>query len=403
MVKDLPAIEGGVKTRENFLAFGSPLIEEEAISSVVESLRSGWIGTGPKTQQFERDLESFLSVKHCIVLNSCTAALHLAMKSLGIGPGDEVLVPTFTFCATANSVLYVGGTPVFVDIDPATLNLDIKGIEKKITPKTKAIIPVHIAGLPCDMDAIMAIAHKHKLLVIEDSAHAIEGQYKGKKTGTIAELGCYSFYVTKNITTAEGGAIVTNNSDRIEYLRQASLHGLNVDAWKRFSAAGFKPYEVSTLGFKYNMTDMQSALGLVHLKKVHEYLERRNQIWQSYQKAFADLPITLAPEIPTSYSSGSTHSRHLYIIRLQLDKFKTTRDRILNAIQAEGIGSGIHYKPLHLHEFYKKTLSYRTDEFTHANKIADEILSIPITHKLTEQDCSDIINAVSKVVRFYTK
>lgn len=400
----LPAIEGGKKARDDFLVFGTPLIEEEAISSVVDSLRSGWVGTGPKVKEFEHRMGAHLGIKHAIAVNSCTAALHLSLLAIGVGPGDEVIVPTYTFCATANSVLFTGAKPVFVDVDYETLNISIDSLQKAVNSKTKAIIPVHMAGLPVDMDKIKEFALANNLYVIEDSAHSVEGKYKGKITGSIGDLGCYSFYATKNLTTAEGGLIATDNDDFAQKIRESSLHGLSADAWKRFSGSGFKHYEVVRLGYKYNMTDLQASLGLVHLSKIYDYLYKRESIWQKYTDAFNELKsVSFPAEIPENYTDGSLHARHLYIIKLDSSKLKVPRDHIMNALQAEGIGCGIHYKPLHLHKFYRETLGLDDCLFAHANKLADEILTLPLSVKYSNEDIEDVISAFRKIIKYYEK
>lgn len=397
------AIDGGEKTREDFLVFMSPIIEQEAIDSVVESLKSGWVGTGPKNKQFASDISDFLGVKYVQLVNSCTAALHLSMISLGIGPGDEVIVPTMTFCATVNSVLFTGATPVLVDCDMDSLNLTRELIEKKITDKTKAIVVVHMAGLPVDLDPILELAKEKGLPVIEDAAHAFESKYKNQYTGTIADIGCYSFYATKNLTTAEGGAFVTNNEEHFKIAAQASLHGMSVDAFKRFSKEGFKHYDVSMLGYKYNLTDIQSALGIAHLKKINDYLEIREEIWHSYNEGFKDLPVITPSEMPESFGDNSVHARHLYILRFDLAKLTQDRDYILNALQAEGIGCGIHYKPVHEHSFYTETLGYKPSDFPHASQIGKELISLPLSPKMTQKDTQDVIAAVRKVTLALSK
>src|SRR3989338_1751150 len=254
--------------RKDFLAFGSPLIEQPEIDEVVDSLKSGWLGTGPKVKKFEEMFSDYKSIKHSVAVNSCTAALHLAMRVIGVKPGDEVIVPTMTFAATANAVIHAGGTPVFADCKKDTMNLNPADLEKKITKKTKAVIPVHFAGRPCDMDAIMAIAKKHNLKVIEDCAHAIESEYHGEKTGTFGDFGCFSFYATKNITTGEGGMVISRHEDLMNKIKIMALHGLSKDAWKRFSDEGYKHYYVVDRGFKYNMMDLQAAIGLHQLKRI---------------------------------------------------------------------------------------------------------------------------------------
>lgn len=401
----IPAIEGGKPIRENFIPFGSPIVEEEAISSVVETLRSGWIGTGPKVKLFEQQMADHIGTKHAHALNSCTAALHIALKSQGIGPGDEVIVPDITFCATVNSVLYLDAKPVIVDVDPQTYNISLEAIEQAITKNTKAIMPVDLAGFPIDIKGLRAIADKHKLKIIEDAAHAVEAKYENQITGSLADMACYSFYVNKNLTTAEGGLIAHSDDSLTESIAQSSLHGLSADAWKRFSSSGFKPYEVVTLGYKYNMTDIQAALGIAHLAKLDEYWQRRDNVWKKYQEGLQNLPCSLAPDLDDANYSNSSykHARHLYILNLDLAKLKCDRYQILNAIQAEGIGCGIHYKALHEHQFYKDNLEIDVSKLSAASALSDSIISLPIFPKLSDKDVEDVISAAKKVISYYSK
>ena len=401
--ENLPVKEGGSPSRESFLAFAAPIIEDAAIESVTETLKSGWIGTGPKVKSFEEEMAKFLGVKNALALNSCTAALHMSLMALGVGPGDEVIVPDMTFCATVNSVMFTGAKPVFADVDYDTMNLTAETVRKVITSKTKAILPVHMAGLPVDLDPILELAKEKGLYVVEDSAHAVEGMYKGKRTGTIGDVGCYSFYVTKNLTTAEGGMLVTNDDSQALIARQASLHGLSADAWKRFSSQGFKHYEVVRLGYKYNMTDIAAAMGLVHMKKLDAYLKRREEIWAKYDYGFKDLPLKIPSEIPGSYSEGSLHSRHLYIIRLELDQLKISRDEFMSALQQENIGVGIHYRALHEHPLYIGNFGLVANNFPNAAKLSSEILSLPLSPKMSDQDVDDVIAAVRKLCGYYRK
>ena len=403
ILNDQLALEGGQKIREDFLVFMSPIIEQEAIDSVVDSLKSGWVGTGPKNKQFAQDISEFLNIKHVQLVNSCTAALHLSMISLGIGPGDEVIAPTMTFCATVNSILFTGAKAVLVDCDYDSMNVTRELIEKQITDKTKAVVVVHMAGLPIDLDPIKDLCKARGLYLIEDAAHAFESKYKNQYTGTIGDMGCYSFYATKNLTTAEGGAFVTNNEKYYNTAAQASLHGMSVDAYKRFSTTGFKHYDVSMLGYKYNLTDIQAALGIAHLKKIYDYLKVREEIWLSYNEGLKDLPVILPAEIPDSFKEGSLHARHLYVLRFDLDKLTKDRDYILDAIQAEGIGCGIHYKPVHEHSYYVNELGYKANDFPNAHKIGQELLSLPLSPKMTAQDTKDVIAAVRKVVKALEK
>ena len=285
-----------IRTKENFLIFGSPLIEDAEIDEVIACLKSAWIGTGPRVAQFEADFAAYKGVPQAVALNSCTAALHLSFLVANLQPGEEVITTPLTFCATVNAIIHAGATPVLADVDPLTMNIDPNEIERRITPRTRAIAPVHFAGRACNMDAIMSIAQKHNLKVIEDCAHAIETEYKGRKAGTFGDIGCFSFYSTKNIITGEGGMVIAKRDEDIARLKVLGLHGMSKDAWKRFGDEGFKHYQVVECGFKYNMMDMQAALGVHQLKRVESYWQRRSQIWQKYMEAFADLLDTSAPQ-----------------------------------------------------------------------------------------------------------
>ena len=282
---------GNKPIRENFLVFGAPAIEETEINEVVASMKSGWLGTGPKVARFEKDFSAYKGVQYAAALNSCTAALHLSILAAGIKPGDEVITTPLTFCATVNAIIHAGATPVLADVDPITMNIDSVEIEKKITSKTRALLPVHFSGRPCNMDRIMGIAGKHDLKVIEDCAHAIETEYHGRKAGTIGDFGCFSFYVTKNIVTGEGGMVIARREEDIARVKILGLHGMSKDAWKRFSDDGYKHYQVVECGFKYNMMDIQAAIGVHQLQRVEAYWEKRNRIWQRYNDEFASLPL----------------------------------------------------------------------------------------------------------------
>ena len=373
------------------------MIEDDAIDEVVDSLRSGWLGTGPKVQRFEEMFREHLGSGYCAAVNSCTAGLHLSLAALGIGPGDEVIVPTMTFCASANAVFYVGATPVFADVELATGNIDATKLEQRITPRTKAIMVVHFAGRPCDMDAVMDIAKRRGLYVVEDCAHAIETQYKGRMAGVIGDIAAFSFYVTKNICTGEGGMIATRDEDVLNQIKILALHGLSKDAWKRYSDDGYKHYSVVSLGYKYNMMDIQAALGIRQMPRLAEYSRRRQNVWNAYQRAFADLPLARPPEA----EPNTQHARHLYTIRIDTDRLRATRDHVLNALHAEGIGTGVHFIALHLQPFYRQALGYRPGDFPVAEQISERTLSIPLSAKLTDQDVQDVISAVRKVFRYY--
>ncbi|MGB3242491.1 MAG: DegT/DnrJ/EryC1/StrS family aminotransferase, partial [Candidatus Omnitrophota bacterium] len=353
------------------------------------------LGTGPKVHKFEEMFKSYKGSKYAMALNSCTAALHLSMLAIGLKPGDEVILPTMTFAATANAVLHAGGKPVFADCEKDTMNIDPKEIEKKITPKTKAILPVHFAGRACDMDAIMDIAKSHDLRVVEDCAHAIETEYHGKKAGNFGDLGCFSFYVTKNIVTGEGGMAITDNEDYADKIKILALHGMSRDAWKRFSDAGYKHYQVLYVGYKYNMMDIQAAIGIHQLPRIDSYWKRRQEIWSRYNEAFKDLPVfTPAPVEP-----DTRHAYHLYTLLLDIDNLKITRDEFLDEMTKQNIGVGVHYIALHLHPHYQKTFSYKEGDFPNAEWISDRTVSIPLSAKLTNEDVEDVIETVSGTIQ----
>ncbi|RJQ32878.1 MAG: DegT/DnrJ/EryC1/StrS family aminotransferase [Actinobacteria bacterium] len=377
-------------SRKDFLVFGSPKIEQPEIDEVVDCLKSGWIGTGPKVHQLEQDFKQYKGSKYAVALNSCTAALHLSILAAGIGPGDEVIVPTMTFAATANAVIHAGATPIFADCQKDTMNIDPDDIQRKITNKTKAIIPVHFAGAAADMDAIMAIAKKHNLKVIEDCAHAIETEYRGRKAGTFGDFGCFSFYVTKNIVTGEGGMVITDNEEYANQIKILGLHGMSRDAWERFSDKGFKHYQVVYAGFKYNMMDMQAAIGIHQLSRIEKYWLRRKQVWEKYNQAFKDLPVYL----PSPVEPDSRHSYHLYTLLIDTDKVKISRDEFLNKMTEQNIGIGVHYIALHSHPFYQKTYLYKEGDFPNAEWISNRTVSIPLSAKLSEDDVDDVIEAV---------
>lgn len=395
----LPALKGGKPVRDKFLIFGSPRIEKEEIKEVLDTLKSGWLSTGPKVERFERMFRDYIGSRYALALNSCTAGLHLAMLVAGIKPGDEVITTPLTFAATANSILHCRGKPVFVDIDRKTMNIDASKISKSISTRTKAIIPVHFAGRPCQMNEIMLLAKKNKLHVIEDAAHAIEAVYKGKKIGTIADMTVFSFYVTKNITTGEGGIVTTNRADWADKIQIYGLHGLSKGAWRRYSDDGFKHYQVIYPGFKYNMMDIQASLGIHQLKRVESYLLRREEIWRRYNDALCDLPLVMPEETPTDIK----HARHLYTILLDLDKLKVGRDVIQNALHKENIGTGIHFTALHLYPYYRKKFGYRRGDFPNAEFISERTISLPLSAKLKDKDVVDVITAVRKVLRFFAK
>ncbi len=379
---------------KKYIIFGSPYIGQEEIAEMVKTLKSGWVGTGPKAAKFEQMMNNYIGSKYALALNSGTAGLHLSQMVCGIGPGDEVITTPLTFCATANTVIHCGAKPVFVDVDKKSMNIDPKKIEKAITKKTKAIIPVHLAGRPCDMDKIMKIAKKHKLYVIEDAAQALGSKYHGKKIGLIGDLNCFSFYVTKNIITGEGGMVTTANKEFADKIKIYALHGMSKDAWKRYSDDGYKHYEVIFPGYKYNMTDMQASLGIHQLKRIDRFDKIREKIWRQYNQAFKDLPIGL----PAPFEKNTHHNKHLYTLLIDKAKCGVSRDEFMMALHKRGVGTGVHFIPVHLHKYYRERYGFKRGAFPNAEYIGDRIVSIPMSAKLTQAEVKKVINVIRGVI-----
>ena len=379
-------------TREDFLVFGAPLIEQPEIDEVVACLRSGWIGTGPRVARFEEAFRAYKDVEHAVALNSCTAALHLALAALGVGPGDEVIVPTMTFVATSNAVIHAGATPVLVDCEPHTLNVDPAALEAAITPRTRAAIVVHFGGRPCDMDRITAVTRSRGIALIEDCAHAIETEWRGRKAGTLGDVGCFSFYVTKNVVTGEGGMAITGSRALADRMRTLALHGMTKDAWRRFSDKGYVHYDVVDAGFKYNMMDLQAAIGIHQLARVERTLERRAEIWHAYDEAFRDLPVF----VPAAPAPDTRHAHHLYTLLIDVDHVAVTRDDFLERMTQQKIGVGVHYRAVHLHPFYQERYGYRTGQLPAAEWVSERTVSLPLSPRLDPSDVADVIEAVRR-------
>jgi dTDP-4-amino-4,6-dideoxygalactose transaminase len=380
----------------DFLVFGKPLISEEDIKEVVDCLKSGWIGTGPRVKHFEEMFREYKGVKHAAAVNSCTAALHLVLEAIGIGNGEEVIVPSMTFAATANAVIHAGARPVLADVDKNTMNIDIGDIKRKITAKTKAVIPVHFAGRPCDMDGIIDVSKKNNLKIIEDSAHALEAEYHGRKTGTMGDAGCFSFYATKNVITGEGGMVITANEEYARKVKIMSLHGMSSDAWERTdSTSGAGHYDVVYPGYKFNMTDLQASLGMHQFSKIDEYHKKRRDIWEKYNESFSALPVFT----PKEAGSGIKHSYHLYTLLLDIDKTDITRDEFIMEMKKRKIGVGVHYRALHLHPYYRLTFGCKKGDFPNAEWISERTVSLPLSPSLTDENVQSVITAVKDVLK----
>jgi len=381
--------------RDSFLVFGSPQILDDEIDEVVASMRSGWLGTGPKVARFEEDFRRYRGAPHAVAVNSCTAAMHLSLLAAGIGPGDEVITSALTFCSTVNVIIHAGATPVLADVDPLTMNIDAEDVERRITPRTKAILPVHFAGRPCDMEKLMAIAERHGLLVIEDCAHAIETEYHGQPAGTFGDFGCFSFYVTKNLATGEGGMVLAKNESDANEIKVRALHGMTRDAWKRYSDEGFRHYSVVSLGFKYNMMDLQAAIGLHQLERIEENWRTREDCWSYFQENLADTGLIL----PIAPEANTRHAYHLYTVLVDEERTGVERDQFLNAMTAQNIGVGVHYLSIPEHPYYQETFGWRPEEYPIATNIGRKTVSLPLSAKLEQRDRDDVVEAVHRILR----
>jgi dTDP-4-amino-4,6-dideoxygalactose transaminase len=349
---------------------------------------------GPRTQQLEAAFRELLGTPHAVATNSCTAALHLALVGLGVGPGDEVITTPLSFATTANVLVHVGATPVFADVEPDTLNLDPAAVAARIGPRTKAIMPVHLHGHPCEMDALEGLAQQHGLLLIEDAAHAIEATYRGRKIGAGAHAAAFSFYATKNITTGEGGMLITPRSDLAEQAEILRLHGMSRDAWKRYGAEGFRHWDILLPGYKYNLSDVLAAIGIAQLPKLERFWRERQQICAAYDELLADLPEVIRPTVRPHVKSAL----HLYNIRVTVERLRWTRDQIMAAIQAENIGLGVHFRALHLHPYYRDRMGFRRGICPVAEAASDRLFSVPLYPGLTDSDLHDVAAAIRKVL-----
>lgn len=385
--------------RETFLPFSCPSLGDEEIAEVVSCLRSGWLTTGPKTAQFEKQFAHFIGSRHAIAVNSCTAALHLSLEAAGVTEGVEVITSPITFGSTAGVIEHLKAKPVFADCDPMTLTLDPTEVEKNLSAKTKVLLPVHFAGQACDMAPILDIAKTHHLTVIEDAAHALPSSYKGHPIGTLGDMTCFSFYVTKTITTGEGGIVTTNNSHYADRVRLMSLHGMSKDAWNRYTHNGSWFYEILSPGYKYNLTDIAASIGIHQLQKCKDFYERRRRIAQMYTEAFSSLPAVRTPYL----RGDGDHSWHLYVIMLNLDALTISRDHFITELRQKNIGVSVHFVPLHLHPYYRHTYGYKPHDFPHAFHAYERMISLPIYPKMTDDDVADVIEAIFHIVRMYKR
>ncbi|MFZ2360464.1 MAG: DegT/DnrJ/EryC1/StrS family aminotransferase [Anaerolineae bacterium] len=416
--------------RDSFLPFAFPDVDAAELQQIKEALDSGWVTTGPKTKQFEAQFAAAVGAKHAVAVNSCTAAMHLALEAIGLRPGDEVITTPYTFAASAEVIRYFDAKPVLVDVDPRCLNIDPTQIEAAINPRTRAILPVHIAGLPAELDAIIAIAAQHGLAIIEDAAHAFPSKYKGRMIGSavidqssvishqssvighqsplgeedlppatchLQHAACFSFYATKTLTTGEGGMICTDDDALAERCRIMALHGISKDAWKRYTAEGSWYYEIIAPGYKYNMTDIAAGMGLAQLAKAERMALRRREIARRFTQAFGSLPQVQAPHD----RSDCQHAWHLYMMRLHPDALGIDRARFVEELRLRQIGASVHFIPLHLHPYYRETYGYRPEQFPVAYREYQREISLPIFSKMSDQDVQDVVDAVLEIVAMH--
>jgi dTDP-4-amino-4,6-dideoxygalactose transaminase len=381
--------------REKFLPFSIPTIGDEEINEVVDSLKSGWITTGPKVKRFEESFKNYVSAPYAVPLSSATAGLHLALLALALKPGDEVITTPMTFAATVSMIVQAGGTPVLADIEPGTLNVSVAEMRKKITPRTRALMPVHFAGQPCDLDEIFALAREFGLAVIEDAAHAIGTEYKGARIGSFDSISVFSFHPIKNITTGEGGMVATRDERIAEEISLMKFHGMNREAWKRYEASGTPNYDIVMPGFKYNMMDLQAALGLHQLDKLDSFIEMRTLLANLYNEAFSEVPEVIVPEeVPYEHR----HAWHLYTPLIRIEDLTIDRDAFMAQLKGENIGTGLHFKAIHHHPYYRDTLKIAPGTLPNADYASERILSLPLFPLMSLEDAKDVVNAVKTVI-----
>lgn len=375
------------------ISFHKPYITEDEIAEVVDSIRSGWLTMGPKTVTFEEKFREYVGSGNAVSMNSCTACLHLALKAIGLREGDEVIVPAITFAATAEVITYFRAIPVITDVDRATCNLDVACLEKKITERTRAVIPVHFGGQPCDMDEVLALAKEHGLAVIEDAAHALPALYRGRKIGTIGDITCFSFYATKTMTTGEGGMATCENNEWADSMKILRLHGISKDAWKRYTSEGTWYYEVVEAGYKYNMTDIQSALGLAQLRKVDWMWDRRKDIARRYTEGLSDIGAVTTPCVQPDRESAW----HLYVIQLDPGRLTIDRNRFIEELKNRGVLTSVHFIPLYRHPYYNGMFHHDFSEFPSSEAVYERIISLPVYPGMTDADVAQVVGSVADV------
>jgi dTDP-4-amino-4,6-dideoxygalactose transaminase len=384
-----------ISTQTPIVPFAPPDLSEREIAEVVATLESGWLSTGPRVKQFEAAFAHYVGASHAVAVNSCTAALHLSLIAAGIGPGDEVITTPLTFCATANVILHAGATPIFADIDPVSMNISPIAVEAAVTPRTRAILPVHYAGLPADMTSLLEIANSYDLTTIEDAAHCVEGVVEGNKVGSIGDFTCFSFYATKNLTTGEGGMVTTNDERAATEMRIASLHGMSRDAWARYTPGSIAQYDVVMPGFKYNMMDIQAAIGLHQLARLSDMHARRSAIWAQYDAGLTDLPLRLPPQPDAS----TVHARHLYTVIVDEVDAGISRDALQVRLRDRGISTSIHFRALHLHPYYRDRFNLTRGMFPVAESVSDTTLSLPLSPAMPASAVDRVIQAVHDALR----
>ena len=392
MANEARAIAGGRDVRQ--VPFFRPDVGEDEINAVVATMRSGWLTVGPQTQAFEQAFADAIGARHALAVSSCTAALHLALDALDLKPGDEVITSTLTFTATGASIVHAGARPVLVDCTTDTLNLDPDEVARKVTPRTRVLLPVHFAGHPAPMDELLEIARRHRLTVIEDAAHALPASYHGRRVGTIGDITAFSFYATKNLTTGEGGMLTTADDALVERLRPRRLHGMSRDAWRRYSAEGSWRYDVSYPGFKYNMTDTAAAMGLVQLRRLPAMHARRQQLAALYTALLSDVPQLELPTVRAEVESAW----HLYVVRLRPETVRIHRDALIELLKTDGVGAGVHFIPLHLHSYYRDAFGYRPEDFPVASAVAETILSLPFFTLMSDDDVRYVANTLRRIL-----